>query len=92
VSYLNSLRPEYKSFLVGDIVRERELFTYFDDTQMTGIVIAVYPKFYKYFDDFPETTKVIQDKIKVFWFSPSFVEELSGDMIILVSRVENEKI
>ena len=80
---------EYQNFCVGDIVQEKWVFTYHEEKRMTGVIAASVEKFYEFF--YPsDPLYVVQDKIRVFWFSHGFVEELPGDMVNLLSRAEHK--
>ncbi len=80
---------DYQNFCVGDIVQEKSIFTYHEGIQMTGVIVAVVEKFYEFF--YPgDPLYVIQDKIRVFWFSHGFIEELSGDMVSIISKAHHE--
>jgi hypothetical protein len=81
----------YRGFYVGDIVQEHDLFTYFENERMTGMVIEIEKNYYSFFQSLPQEQQIIQDKVKVYWFSYGFMEELSGDLLVLVSRAENER-
>ena len=83
-------KNKYVSFSVGDIVQENWHFTYFENEVMTGIVLSVISNFYHY--GFDKDTIAVHDKIKVYWISHGFTEELSGDMVHILSRVDNEEI
>jgi len=89
VSEEKIFNEEYQKFCVGDIAQEKWLFTYHEGIRMTGVIVAVAEKFYEFL--YPnDPLYVVQDKIRVFWFSHGFVEELSGDMVDTLSRVNNE--
>lgn len=86
----NMYDHSYKGFCVGDIVQEHEFFTYFENERMTGIIVEIEKKYYNFFQSLSKEHHIIQDKVKVYWFSYGFMEELSGDMLMLISRVQNE--
>ena len=89
MSQKESFDYKYQDFCVGDIVQEKWLFTYHEDIRMTGVIVADVKKHYEFF--YPgDPLYVIQDKIRVFWFSHGFVEELSGDMVNIISKAHDE--
>lgn len=69
-------------FCVGDIVIEKDFITIGDDTQMTGIIIAIEHLSYNL------GKKIIHDRLIIHWLDNNTIEEMPSVLVDLVSSVK----
>lgn len=74
---------DYFQFEIGDIVSEDEVFVYWDDEALVGVILDI--KRHVYFLGSADY-EIYQDQLIVYWFKTKDVESIPSDFVVLFSR------